>query len=371
MTNSFPCTWSDGVSTEQLAAQIALQGEEIVVTFADRPTLRYRRSQMRLSSYISGVPLNIRCDDNSTLTIPDGPFVRSLAGYSGVPARIENRMLTWLPGLLLGTVAVAYVLYAYILPVFGVWVADRLSVASINKLGDMVYEYLQENEVMDIVNDDPDYAATVAHINETGTALLTYRQLDDTRSTDYNYRYFVASGNVIRRNAFALPNGHIVFSDPLYQLLNEDEVSAVLAHEIAHVELRHSAQNIARAGLWFVLINLVLPDVMFSYLPLILSETSYSRNNERASDCYAAAILTQAAIPPVALVDAFQKLYDSYGKPEPHAAPETASGTPDEAQEDSVVIDVLQAIGKALATHPAYDDRAENIYRCADLPGPP
>ncbi len=51
-------------------------------------------------------------------------------------------------------------------------------------------------------------------------------------------------------NAFALPGGPIFITDALYQQLDtEAELAGVLAHEVAHVVGRHSAEQIAKARL--------------------------------------------------------------------------------------------------------------------------
>ncbi len=50
-------------------------------------------------------------------------------------------------------------------------------------------------------------------------------------------------------NAFALPGGHVFVSRGLLELANsEDELAGVLAHEIAHVAARHSANQAAVAA---------------------------------------------------------------------------------------------------------------------------
>jgi Zn-dependent protease with chaperone function len=54
----------------------------------------------------------------------------------------------------------------------------------------------------------------------------------------YKYRFQVVESNA--PNAFALPGGHVMVSSALLNSVeNEEELEAVLAHEIAHVERRH------------------------------------------------------------------------------------------------------------------------------------
>ena len=55
----------------------------------------------------------------------------------------------------------------------------------------------------------------------------------------YRYRFQVVDSDEI--NAFAVPTGYIFMTRGLLESLEtDDEVAAILAHEIAHVESRHS-----------------------------------------------------------------------------------------------------------------------------------
>ena len=54
-------------------------------------------------------------------------------------------------------------------------------------------------------------------------------------------------------NAFALPDGMIVASDKLIAILNERELAAVFAHEIAHIRRRHGLRLLMESSAVFVL----------------------------------------------------------------------------------------------------------------------
>ncbi len=99
-------------------------------------------------------------------------------------------------------------------------------------------------------------------------------------------------GEKLGPNAFALPDGTIVFTDAMVELAdNDDELLAVLAHEIGHVELRHSLRSIIRDSLLAFMAVAIIGDAsgtveLFLGLPIVLTELAYSRGFEREADAF-------------------------------------------------------------------------------------
>ena len=64
------------------------------------------------------------------------------------------------------------------------------------------------------------------------------------RRDSIDWRFGLLNSDAI--NAFSSPNGRVFITKGLYKLLeNDDELAGVLAHEVAHVDLRHAAKIIA------------------------------------------------------------------------------------------------------------------------------
>ena len=111
-------------------------------------------------------------------------------------------------------------------------------------------------------------------------------------------------GGEIGANALALPGGILVFTDELVQLArHDDELMAVAAHELGHVQERHALRHgLASAGV-VVLGQIVVGDLggigdLAGGLPALLLQTGYSREMEREADAHALAWLRRGCVSP-------------------------------------------------------------------------
>ncbi|KAJ9597752.1 hypothetical protein L9F63_011360, partial [Diploptera punctata] len=103
------------------------------------------------------------------------------------------------------------------------------------------------------------------------------------------------------KNAFVLPTGHIfMFTGLLSECMNDDQLSIILAHEMSHVILNHSAEQISNLGFLdmilvipFLLIWVVLPDAaaaithwVSDYLSRLMFHLPFSRALETEADTF-------------------------------------------------------------------------------------
>ena len=125
-------------------------------------------------------------------------------------------------------------------------------------------------------------------------------------------------------NAFALPGGYIYVSRGLLALMNtEDELAAVLGHEIGHVAGRHAAQRQAKSRGWAALQVLagiggaaagtVAPELGrviagAGQLPGALVLASYSRTQEKEADRLGQQYAAAEGWEPAALADTMDAL---------------------------------------------------------------
>ncbi len=131
--------------------------------------------------------------------------------------------------------------------------------------------------------------------------LTHFQQVIDTHA-DLGLKIYFRKGGPVGPNAFALPNGTIIFTDEIVQLAqHDDELLAVLVHEVGHVIHRHGMRMVIQDSLLSFVLLAMTGDVsgsseLFIGLPVLLTEMAYSRNFEREADRYALNWLQQKAI---------------------------------------------------------------------------
>ena len=103
-------------------------------------------------------------------------------------------------------------------------------------------------------------------------------------------------------NAFALPGGTVVLLDELVAAArHDDEIAAVLAHEIGHLVEQHTMRHVLQTSGAGVIVAAVIGDVLSlsSYaaaVPAFLLDAGYSRAFEREADDFGLGLLDRAGI---------------------------------------------------------------------------
>lgn len=152
-------------------------------------------------------------------------------------------------------------------------------------------------EEMNGLYDDPDLQALVEKVGRQLVAHLPAIAKEANYSSAIEYHFYVVNDSQI--NAFALMGGHVFFTRGiLVEMKSEDEVAAVMGHEIMHIAGKHTAASMSRQVLLAPL----------AVVPLLhaLKSLHYSRKDEAQSDKYGQRLMVAAGYNPQGMVDLFE-----------------------------------------------------------------
>lgn len=177
------------------------------------------------------------------------------------------------------------------------------------------------------------------------------RVAKNTERPDVQYKFFVLDTPTV--NAFALPGGYVYVTRGILALANtEAQLASVLAHEVAHVTARHSAERYSHGvvtSLGAAILSAALDSSTAAQAASIGSElyiTSYSRKQESQADTLGIRYLDRAGYTPQAMAEFLNNL---------------ARYTAFEAQESGRE----NASAGYFSTHPQTEDRAAEAIQVA------
>ncbi len=152
------------------------------------------------------------------------------------------------------------------------------------------------------------------YVNTVGQRIASFSHRPHLR-----YEFNVVNSSEV--NAYALPGGKISITRGLLTLLeSEDQLAAVLGHEVGHVAARHSAAQISRtllaqtiiAGVGAAMAGRDARSRDLYYLGSSFAATllllKYSRDQERQADLLGLEYMTRAGYNPVAMLQVMEIL---------------------------------------------------------------
>jgi Zn-dependent protease with chaperone function len=332
----------DGRSARLHPAELDVQSDQLRVSTAAFER-RYPLDGLQLAEPFAAAPAMLRFPDGASCEVPAGDFKNQLLeaiGYRKSPVmRWQERWPVALLALVLLLVLLA-LLYFRVLPFAAQRIAASLPPSVDATLGKAALRTLEARRVLAPSRLSDERIAEVQ-------ALLP---LVLPRHPRIPVRLIVRDAPRMGANAMALPDGTIVVTDRMVRLVQDrrnqltergkEQLAAVLAHEIGHLELRHGARVLAGSSLTAALSATLFGDfsAVAAGVPALLSQTAYSRAMEADADRYAVAALRRQGIPVHAFMEVLGKLEDQHRQ---------GSSTPD----------WMQASMRYMSTHPATADR--------------
>lgn len=287
-------------------AAIDFDGGRATMT-TDIITLNYTNAELMVSPRIASSERFISFPNGGQFVCADQTYLDRLPQESpseGIVALLENRLKVAIACvvIIVLTLSSGYFLG---LPAMAEYLSNRFPMDKEQKLGEDVLSYFDGNGwLMPSVR----VSNSLEEIEEGFDKLCAGLPLEDY------YQLNFRSSKIFGANAFALPGGIIVVSDDLIDISESDEeVLAILAHEIGHVELRHTIRSIMQDSIIAATVAVITSDaatlsVAVAGLPAVLAQRKYSRKFETDADTFAFELLRRKGYSPAAFAAIMERL---------------------------------------------------------------
>ena len=319
-------SYFDGVTSRAHRVTLAVRDDAVHLTGdAQRST---PLAEMRVAERIARAPRKLTFPDEATFEADDQAALDALLHATGHRDSIVVRaQQSWHSALaaICVTAGVLAVSYLFVLPAAADLVAHNLPVSVERQIGKGTLALLDRHVFSPSRLPEARRGELAARF-----ARLVPPETVDGPAPEW---HLVFRKSRIGPNAFALPSGHIVLTDEMVELLQDDDgaVMATLAHELGHLHGRHLTRRLVQGSVVAAAGLLISGDAssLVAGLPALALDLHYSRDAEREADDYAVALLERNGLPLVYLERVFQA-FQSMEQDGPHV-PAYLSSHPDTA----------------------------------------
>ena len=155
------------------------------------------------------------------------------------------------------------------------------------------------------------------HVRLVGKQLIKQNNLEHLNIKFHVLRSWVPNGH-------ALPTGEIYLTRGIFGIVdNDDELAAVLAHEIGHVAAQHSVKRTRHAAK-LMLLSAALPVGLLGKASDFIVKgvsSAHSQEHELEADALSVEYLHKAGYDPMAAYSSLRKLYELIGTDEEETNP--------------------------------------------------
>lgn len=307
MSNSCTATYYDGKSS--LPQQVVLFYEERAATFIfkgnDNSCHKWVIKDVVFETI--GTSLQAQYTNQDTVVyikITDQQFIEKVVFYRKKNGYV-NWYETWVNKSLKAHLCIAFFIlgmitlcYIYVIP----WVGEKSVLLIPDSYDDELgNKFVLENTLL--VNSDAEKSKQLTHFAHE-------LQLNNTKKLLFK----VVDEDVV--NAFALPNGTIVvYTGILKKMRTYQELVALLGHEAAHINQRHSMKMLCRNLSGYIFVSAILGDAN-GVMTIVgdnintLQSLSFSRKFEKEADTEGFKIMIKNSVNPAGMTSLFSRLQE-------------------------------------------------------------
>lgn len=264
---------------------------------------------LQISERMGSAPRLLRFPDGAYCEVRNHAQLATLLSQAGHrDGHVDRLQRSWLIALAALAIILASVVVAYLwgLPRLSAWSAPRMPAAWVTAISLHTEDVLEEHLLK---------PSTLA-----AERIRTLRQGFDALKGPHGrlpaHRLEFRSSPGLGPNAITLPDGTIILFDALVKLAdNDQQIYAVIAHEMGHVQNYHGLRMLLQSAAvgtftawWFGDISSLL-----IVAPTAFLQARYSQAFEYEADAYSVALLKANGIPPVRLAEMLEKLSAVHG----------------------------------------------------------
>lgn len=306
----------DGRTATAVPVRVEEQGDDIAICDGT-VTARVPRAAVVADAPIPGVPRVLRLPDGERIESEEHAAVAALWPERGIVARaayaVETRWWAVFTGIAI-TAGCIWLVVAVLLPLGADPLARSISPEVERYMGEQALKSLDKT----VMKPSQLSADEQEEWEDKFDAFVEGEKGEE--------KYAVVFRHAGGPNAFALPGGTIVITDEMVDAVgSDDELLAVLAHEIGHVRGRHAMRLVLQSSGIAVLMTALAGDAagvtfLAAALPTMLLQSGYSRQFEAEADDYAFAHLKRHGVSPQAFADVMRRLEKETGGPRDDSA---------------------------------------------------
>lgn len=298
---SLAASYFDGRSSVRHPVVVTVEGKDLVIAGSPMRCC-YALAALDVGECLDGGAVIVRMPDGSSCEIEQGRAFEAAIAAAGRRAPLLvaiQRHAVWALAALILLAGLVFSGYRWGLP----WVAEQLApalpAASVQHLGRQVLGALDRHQLKPSRLTAERQAVLRARISALAAA---------TALPEHQLHFRAAPG--FGANAFALPGGTVVVLDRLVDIASDDQVVAVMAHELGHVAHHHALRRLIQEAVVTAVVAAYFGDfsTATASLAALALQAGYSREFELAADRFAAERLIDAGQDPLLLVSLLEKV---------------------------------------------------------------
>lgn len=343
--------WYAKGSSAQSDAELQITGDSFTLNVKEGISYSALLRTLNVGSRLGNVARKITLEDGSVFSTQDNDavdlaFKKQLRG-KGLIHSLESNM-HWVLVALVLTLASGFGFFKWGVPWASEKIAHALPHVTNQLLADNALVYLDQYIFEDSMIPEEQMQKIRLHFK---SQVVPLGASNDEIKYKLHFRLW-KEGALSIPNALALPSGDIILTDKFVQLCeNQEEMDAVLLHEMGHIELRHTLKMVIESTFVTVAVMMIAGDSngfadMGVGLGSLLVSSNYSRGHESEADQYAFKHMLFAKMDPIAFSNIMNRMTEYMEMP---------SISTIKQKEDESAVEVLDY----LSSHPSTRQRVE------------